>query len=371
MKIKSFSLSLFVLASLIILSFAFYVGAENSFTGTKSVFLDSDQDGLSDEEEKIYGTNPANSDTDSDGYSDGAEVRSGYDPLKKAPGDKLPGFTGSQTTNSTAPDSNDSTSTVLGDSSENNLTTNIAQRITELTEKSTLDNDPVTLDELQTLVDESMAPSTISQDDLPQVSEKDLQIKEQNYDNLSAEKAAAQRKEDFLDYIIAVSYIFSSNSAKPITTISDIPTMASDIMTTITTAVTTQNTADLQDLAISQRKIAEQLKDVPVPEDVVDTHIKALRFMLYAEQLTGLIEPKVDDPIGSIANLTKLQGFMTAFSDFITEAQSKISQYGIAYDQTVKEKLESFGIEAPKDSAELQSLLEITTGATTNTTSTP
>lgn len=369
MKIKSFSLSLFVLASLIILSFAFYVGAENSSTGTKSVFLDSDQDGLSDEEEKIYGTNPSNPDTDGDGYSDGAEVRSGYDPLKKAPGDKLPGFTGTQTTNSTTPALTDPASTVLGDSSENNLTTDIAQKITDLTEKSTADNTPVTLDELQTLVDESMAPSIISEDDLPQVSEKDLQIKEQNYGNLSAEKAAAQRKEDFLDYIIAISYIFSSNSAKPITTISDIPTMASGIMTTITTAITTQNTAGLQDLAVSQKKIVEQLKDVPVPRDLVETHIKALRFMLYAEQLTSLIQPKVDDPIGSIANLSKLQGFMTAFSDFITETQSKVSQYGITYDETVKEKLESLGIDAPKDATEFESLLKIDT--TTETTTSP
>jgi len=72
--------------------------------------LDTDRDGLSDDEEKMYGTNPNNADTDGDGltdrdevkvfhtdpnnvdtdgdsYQDGAEVNSGYDP--KGPGKLL------------------------------------------------------------------------------------------------------------------------------------------------------------------------------------------------------------------------------------------------------------------------------------------
>ncbi len=45
---------------------------------------DSDNDGLSDEEEKILGTDPQNPDTDGDGYTDGEEVRNGYSPLVPA-----------------------------------------------------------------------------------------------------------------------------------------------------------------------------------------------------------------------------------------------------------------------------------------------
>lgn len=48
-------------------------------------FLDTDQDGLNDYEEKaIYNTDPLNADTDGDGYLDGVEVMSGYSPLKAA-----------------------------------------------------------------------------------------------------------------------------------------------------------------------------------------------------------------------------------------------------------------------------------------------
>lgn len=44
--------------------------------------LDSDGDGLSDENEiNVYGTNPNNDDTDSDGYTDGEEVKKGTNPL--------------------------------------------------------------------------------------------------------------------------------------------------------------------------------------------------------------------------------------------------------------------------------------------------
>jgi archaellin len=42
---------------------------------------DSDDDGLSDEDEKQYGTDPNNSDIDGDGFSDGDELNAGTDPV--------------------------------------------------------------------------------------------------------------------------------------------------------------------------------------------------------------------------------------------------------------------------------------------------
>ena len=52
-------------------------------------FKDSDNDGLKDWEEELYGTDPNNPDTDGDGYLDGQEVNSGHNPLVKAPNDEL------------------------------------------------------------------------------------------------------------------------------------------------------------------------------------------------------------------------------------------------------------------------------------------
>lgn len=78
----------------------------NSFLVKNKNGIDSDQDGLSDNEEKLSGSNlnsvdtdsgdlfdyaevnifktdPNNPDTDSNGFKDGEEIMYGYDPTKK------------------------------------------------------------------------------------------------------------------------------------------------------------------------------------------------------------------------------------------------------------------------------------------------
>ncbi|MFH1582735.1 MAG: hypothetical protein ABIB72_00240 [Candidatus Falkowbacteria bacterium] len=54
---------------------------EEATLGTNSNDPDTDQDGLTDREEvKVYITDPLEADTDGDGYSDGEEVKNGFDP---------------------------------------------------------------------------------------------------------------------------------------------------------------------------------------------------------------------------------------------------------------------------------------------------
>jgi hypothetical protein len=57
-------------------------------------WIDSDGDGLSDEQERIIGTDPLNPDTDGDGYPDGLEVALGSNPLdpKSIPDIRPPGI---------------------------------------------------------------------------------------------------------------------------------------------------------------------------------------------------------------------------------------------------------------------------------------
>ncbi|HAO64840.1 TPA: hypothetical protein DCQ44_02560 [Candidatus Taylorbacteria bacterium] len=50
---------------------------------------DSDNDGLPDWEEALYGTDPHNPDTDGDGTPDGAEIAAGRNPLIKGPKDVI------------------------------------------------------------------------------------------------------------------------------------------------------------------------------------------------------------------------------------------------------------------------------------------
>lgn len=61
--------------------------------GTNINLPDSDNDGLFDYEEvKVYKTDPLNPDTDNDGYKDGEEVKAGYDPRDPSPGAKILDF---------------------------------------------------------------------------------------------------------------------------------------------------------------------------------------------------------------------------------------------------------------------------------------
>ncbi len=67
------------------------IDEEETELGTSSKTADTDSDGLFDfEEVKTWGTDPVNPDTDADGYLDGAEVKAGYNPngqgsLREAP----------------------------------------------------------------------------------------------------------------------------------------------------------------------------------------------------------------------------------------------------------------------------------------------
>jgi len=98
---KKLPLKTILVASFLAISLILFIGAYSkkgafskiNILGVKETTIesqekDSDNDGLKDWEEDIYGTDPLNSDTDNDGFLDGEEVSSGHNPLVKAPGDK-------------------------------------------------------------------------------------------------------------------------------------------------------------------------------------------------------------------------------------------------------------------------------------------
>ena len=69
---------------------------EEKVYGTNPAAIDTDNDGLSDYEEvKIYHTNPLLPDTDGDGHLDGVEVKNGYNPNGAG---KMPGVENSTVT---------------------------------------------------------------------------------------------------------------------------------------------------------------------------------------------------------------------------------------------------------------------------------
>ena len=114
-------------------------------SNTAATPVDSDKDGLTDEEEKKLGTNPTKADTDGDGFLDGQEVKEGYDPLKVAPYDKVTATTDRVTNNNTnTSGSNENTNQAAttavliasnqNDNSQNkeNLTDKVAKKVDEI-----------------------------------------------------------------------------------------------------------------------------------------------------------------------------------------------------------------------------------------------
>jgi len=334
MKTKNIKIPIIVLSCLMIASFAFYVTAQEQAATNKNIFIDSDQDGLSDAEEKTYGTDPHNPDTDGDGYSDGAEVKAGYDPLKPAPGDKL------------APEK---TAAVTDPVPANNLTKTVAQKISTMASQSGSNGQSISVSDVQQLVDDTINNSKDSANNLPPIDPSEIKIKKNTYKNLSPEKAKQQQKEDFAKYITSVSYILASNSPRPITSSTDVTSVMTSVIQSISTSISKQSSTYVNDLTGNAEKTLEQLKDIEVPEEFVDIHTKALQFAKYSVSLKDALNSTPDDPLSDLANLSKIEGFAESLDSFMTETQTKLDEYGLTYDDTVKKAMQSAGLPVLED----------------------
>jgi hypothetical protein len=343
MKIRNVKNSLWVLTGLIFLSLAFYVSAQEKSLSIGNIFLDSDQDRLSDAEEKSLGTDPRNPDTDGDSYSDGIEVESGYDPLKPAPGDKL-----IEEIAATAP-------IVTIDPDEKNSTQLISQKIVALSNEKSSSGEMITQADIQTLVDESLLSNATKETVLPEINREDLNIKKQDYAKYSAAKATAKRKEDFSNYITGVFYILSSNSPRPITSETSLDNVFNSLFQEIIQALTLRDTSSLEKLNASGEKIQEQMLEIEVPEELADIHIQILQLAKFSQEMEYLINPIVEDPVADMANLSQLAGLATSFLSFTSEVEAKFSEYGLVYDENLQEKIQDLGLEIPQD---LQAELE-------------
>ncbi len=318
--------SIFILFFLILFSCGFFAIAQDQNVN-QNIFLDSDQDGLSDSEEKTYGTDPKNADTDGDGYSDGVEVKGGYNPLKPAPGDKI------------IPDPIDLT-TQTENSSTENLTTELAKRAAAASKS---ESGAVSLDVIQGLVSDVLSEK-LDETSLPEITEDEIKIKKQPYSKLSKEKAFEKKKADVEEYLIAVFYIFSSNSPLPLTSSSDASGFFKFFLNNFNSGLASSDLSSLKNFGESGEKMLEQLKEVEVPEEMVETHKKGLQFAKYSISLQKEIKPSPKDPLAELLNVSKFQVLLESFSNFFAETEAKISEYELDINK-LQEKLDSLGVD--------------------------
>jgi hypothetical protein len=290
--------------------------AQESRVSEYSVSIDADQDGLSNDEERLYGTDPNIRDTDGDGYSDGVEIKSGYDPLIPAPGDRLGVVAQAQIAQ------------ISG--SEVNLTNQFATVVAGMTEEAFASGkDELSVDDIQGEATAIMGDS-ISFDDLKEVDVSKIRIKKQDYSDLSKKERKARVKKDIDDYVTAMTYIMSIYSPVPVDMKSpeSIQKFTAQIMLQMTQfSQDFSNSSFFTKIAKNGEKMLSEFNDIAVPEVMVPTHVKGLQLAQFASEIGTDFKVKEEDPMAMIAEMSRMQALVMMASEFYDELSAELEKY--------------------------------------------
>jgi hypothetical protein len=278
--------------------------------------IDSDCDGLTNAEEKLYGTNPNNIDTDNDSYSDNIEIESGYDPLKPAPGDRIVVANNTTTSNQ---------SETLIDTAPT-LTDVFSQSITDLVKAK--GNEPISTDDINTLMDEQLSQNMgapITFDTLPEVDISQIKVLEQNYSKLNDADKKIKESEDAKKYLEQMIYLLLNNAPTTITTTEDLANFQTDFFSHLDDLSATKNDSEyFSDLGNRLELFLNQVIEVEVPETMLELHTKILRLGKGILTLREASEYSDADPMSKILFFSKVNGYLKLFSDFF---QNDFSNY--------------------------------------------
>jgi len=321
MKLRSVKINLFVFIGLLVLGFSFLSFAEEKSQTGNNIFLDSDQDGLSNDEEKTYGTDPNNADTDGDGYSDGVEVKGGYNPLKPAPGDKI-SITEETTLNNTA---------VQAMTNKGNLTQNVSDQMASLISEKSISNEAIGIEDIDAIINRATTEGETSiLDNLPEIDMDTVKIKKQDYNKLTEKERLAKEKEDSTAYLTSVIYILLNNAPKKISSEKDISDLSQDFNSNITSL--SSNMLDLNyftGLAEKGDSVIKQLEAIEVPEQMVERHVKGIQLFQYAKKLKDELGSTAnDDPLATIVVLSRAKEFISLSSEFFDTTMQDLTSLG-------------------------------------------
>lgn len=344
-----------------------------------SLFLDSDQDGLTDQEEHMIGTDPFKADTDGDGYSDGKEVESGYNPLKAAPGDKI--VPGSQTSSSgdtqtdttgtaaATASSTDSTSAnqdltsgqtdpttaallaqstqtdasntaaamtdLSSDPNNPNLTNEMIGQLMQLTknkattDSSFADNPTYTSSDITQMTQGALQTVDLTKN-IPDIQDSDINLLPEVKDkNLSADEIKATQKTEIEKYLSQSAFILASNSPFPVQSTSDLSSSLNTESANFITALSTGDTSKLGTYAQKAQTGIDQMKKIEVPYVLKDIHKSALQLALYTLSLKDQFSLTSADPMKSLAAASSLQAVAQKATDLQNQLSQILSAYGI------------------------------------------
>lgn len=302
--------SLFLFFALLFFSMGVFVIAGEQKNSEMSIFDDADQDGLSNDEEKLYGTDPDLKDSDGDSYGDGVEVESGYDPLVKAPGDRI---VRENRDEKIAPREEG----VGG----NNLTEKMTEEIAAVLESASGEADAVTMEQVDEAVQNALSGNS-QEVKLPEIDMKEIKIKK-------SPKDKAGEKKDVLEYVTVIAYLLATSSPQEFRSTGEVENIMNSVVEETFIALSSGNTSSLDNLAAQGETMLREAKAIEVPETMVDTHVKALQLATYATQLKSEFTPNQNDPLGQIAVFSKAQGLISVSQSFSEDILRKFEEYGV------------------------------------------
>lgn len=302
MKIQKIKFILLILAIILTASYNFLAFAQNSASTSTDIKQDTDQDGLTDVEEKTYGTNPNNSDSDGDSYSDGTEIKSGYNPLVPSPGDKIINSKGQEISNAK------SLTSELNTSLQSFLQSKEGQNISST--------------DLQNFVDEKLGEKIgdpITFDTLPQIDTSIIKIKKLP-SGLSERDSIAKEREYVAEYFEKLIFLLLNNSPVPISNEAEFNNAKDLFSEKLLNLQSSQPDYDFfRDLGNKLEIFYNQTLEIEVPENLYESHVRMLRLIRGYLSLKDPELPSIEDPVTRIIIFSKLKSLTELSSDLFNQ----------------------------------------------------
>ena len=359
---------------------------------SNSLFLDSDQDGLSNKEETAIGTNPNKPDTDGDGYTDRNELLSGYNPLKAAPGDKmtltevtairdeikqaqpddqalidslnstianlslannivqntatgsavstanqdLAGSASNSAADSTGASLNpQALSDLSSDPNNPNLTNEMIGQLLQLTnnkaatDTSFADNPTYSSSDIANMTQGALQTVDITQN-MPVIKDSDLNILPAvNDKKLSADEIKAKQKSEIETYLAQVAFIMAANSPFPVDQPANLQSQVNTESTNFVSALASGDTTKIASYATKAQAGIDQMKKVAVPYVLKDIDKSMLHLAIYTLGLKDQITLNAADPMKSLAAASSLQAVAQKSMDLQSQLSQILTSYGI------------------------------------------
>ncbi len=313
-------------------------------------FEDKDGDGLTDQEELAIGTDPQNVDTDGDGYIDGVEVKSGYNPLKPAPGDRL-----------IEKDSNKENVLVKGEKKEKkNLTDEFLRDLSreegdevdfisgvasgEVDSEEALGNEDfinqasLDLERFNEILQETINREVDINDELEFISEEDLNILPEVKEE-KEEKKKKKEKKEVEEYLASVGFLFSENVSFIDGDVEGFFGGLSGFVLSSSSGIENGDTSEIRKAKKETAEIFEELKMVETPFVLKDFHsrwVSVLKFLLIQNEDVFF---EKNDPIAMAIYLGKIQAAIGEMEKLNDELILIMEEYNVSFSDK-KEKEE-------------------------------